>query len=116
MAASSRVVRDHVVSGGGLGVAAYRLAVQAELGGDAVDADALVVQSVDLGVPTPGLGRLYSLRPGGLGGNRPGFSRRIQTVVVCADGLLDGVAQVFPDVPSIRDLDSVGRRSRGAEA
>ncbi|QCX82715.1 hypothetical protein C9F11_45795 (plasmid) [Streptomyces sp. YIM 121038] len=113
MAAAPRSVADDVVGGVGLGVAAYGLAVQAELGGGAVDTDTLVVKGMDFGVPAPSLCGLHSLRSGGLGRCEPGFVRRIQAAAVCADGLLDGVAEVPPDMPPICDLDSVRGRGGG---
>lgn len=114
---------------GGVAVFAHGLAIQAQVLGDRCDRETLTDQILDDRVSLAGahrgrrvvlLGRhravvcrghrrggvallIFGVL-GGLGGVRLEF---VQVGAVCPDGLLGGVAQVVPQVPSVGDLDGL---------
>lgn len=108
-----------MLSGGRVCVPANRLAVQAERFSDHLDLHALVVQGVHHGValapldraqPFRGLRRVVDCRAGP---HDDGADGRVlgglgEALAVLGDALLDGLAQVLPQVVPVRDLCGVG--------
>ena len=117
--AAGAVVDEQLLGAGGAGEPADGVAGQAELGGDSRQAAALGQQLVHVGVPAAGPAR-RSARCGAAGAavcrrgcrpRRPAARRcrtaAAQVLAVPGDRPLDGLAEVVPQVPPVRDLDRV---------
>jgi hypothetical protein len=122
--AGGAVGSEQQIGVGDLGVAAHGLGVQAEPTGNDVDAQALLVQGVDLSMSGPGalhpqscwcrLGRRDGLGLSGAVGWGRRFGCGLQAAAVVGDGSVHRVGQVVHQMPSVGDLDRVGCAAGGA--